>query len=196
MRLLRVLCFLVLPVATFVAPSARATTITYTFTGVVSGVLGSTSFASADLTITAVADTSAILQNPLGTFNISPANATISLSGVGSMNVTGTDYVFDCQSCNKVGYGVMGIPNCCDLIQVVDPSFGSYDLSTAFGPITNSTDLSVGDWFDIPTSMGLMTLRSYDSSTFQATITSSPEPMSMLLLLAGLPGVARRKLRR
>src|ERR1700757_3217944 len=120
MRSLRVLVLAGL-LATIGALSAGATTITYIFTGTVSGTLGSTSFSGAMLTLTAVADTGSIVTGLPGTVHGGPVTATIDISGIGTMTVSNSDYVFDNQPSNKVGYGVNGIPHCCDIIQVVDP---------------------------------------------------------------------------
>jgi len=59
----------------------------------------------------------------------------------------------------------------------------------------------VSDFFRVPTSEGLLTLRQYDNSTFQAIggdspSTPTPEPGSLLLLGSGIAGILLRRFRR
>src|SRR5581483_3899711 len=133
MRLFRILGLLTLAV-TVVVSTASASTINYVFTGTVSGVVGSTSFSGASFTLTATADTSSIYSPFTGAYNVNPSSVLIDIAGIGSMNLLNNSYVFDAQD-GVAGFGVQSIPVCCDIIQIYDPAFQTYDLSTAIGPI-------------------------------------------------------------
>jgi hypothetical protein len=172
---------------------ASATPITYTFSGTASGTLDATSFTNALLTVTATGDTSAVFANCFGNpgiFCFNPSPATIRIAGIGSMTVTGPTYIFDNNNSGVAGFGDLTLVNCCDVIQISDPSFLSYNLRSSIGPIVNASDPSVGDWVAEATSMGSLTVRNYVNYSFTATTgTAVPEPTSIVLLGTGV-GVA------
>jgi hypothetical protein len=156
------------------AGSASATPITYVFAGTASGTVGESSFSGALLTVTATGDTNDVTFDSVnGTYKDSKLSTTITISGIGTMTVTpgegNSDYVFDNQPSSKIGYGVTGITNCCDIIQFVNTAYQTYALKTAIGPLPFDQDLSIADWVNVPTSMGPLTLSSYTNNTFAAT---------------------------
>jgi hypothetical protein len=170
---------LALLVAAF-AGSASAVPITYVFTGTATGTLGGieggTSFQGALLTVTATGDTNNVtFDSETGTYNNNTLSTTITIAGVGTMTVTpgegNYDYVFDNQGSQKIGYGVTGLQQgfCCDIIQFVNTAYQTYGLTTSIGPLPFDSDLSIGDWVDVPTSLGALTLTSYTNNTFAAT---------------------------
>jgi hypothetical protein len=172
------------------AQSAAATPIDYIFNGTAAGTLGGQAF-SGLLTLTATGDTGDVtLAGSL--YRNATVTTVIDIPGVGPVTVTGPDYVFDSQSSSKIGYGVSGIPSCCDIIQFIDPAYATYDLQSAIGPLAYPTDLSIVDWMDVPTSGGLLTLTRFETNSFQAAV---PEPGIGALFLGGLAGLGflRRK---
>jgi len=168
---------------------ARAVPITYIFAGVAAGTLGGTSF-SGILTLTATGDTTDVTLSG-STYRNDNVATVIDIPGLGSVSVTGPDYMFDNQGATKIGYGVTGIPNCCDIIQQVDPIFATYDLTTAQSLLPFGPDLSVGDWVDVPTSGGLLTLTRFDFNTFEAVLGAVPVPETggLAIFSCGLLGL-------
>jgi len=142
---------LTLVVAAYAA-SASATSITYVFTGSADGTLMQgefgTPFTGALMTVTATGNTDDVTFSS-GTYTDSIVTTTITIQGIGTMTVTpGTgshDYVFDNQTDQKIGYGVTGILNCCDIIQLVNPAYASYNLQSSIGPLSSPADLSTAD---------------------------------------------------
>ena len=153
-----------------VGPSAA---MSYVFTGTASGTLGETPFTDATLTVTAIGNTDNVTyESQTGTYRNQTLSTTISIDGIGTMAVTPGagqhDYVFDNQPDQKIGYGVTGIQNCCDIIQFVNEAYATYDLNSEIGAFEPTTDLSTGDWVNVPTSMGPLTVPSFTGS-FSAT---------------------------
>jgi hypothetical protein len=187
---------LVLGVSAFVQFSVSgAETITYVFDGTASGTLGSHSYTNADLTVTAVENTTDV-PAPIGADNIidvDPSLVTIKISGLAPTTIS-NGYIFDNQALQSGGFGATSGS---DTIQIPDPSFGSWNMKTAFGPVFAASDRSIADWTDMPTSQGALAVNSYTNFTFTATLGSGsvggnmvPLPSAEWLSLIGLAFVA------
>jgi hypothetical protein len=162
------------------AGSASATPITYVFTGIASGTLFNgevpTPFSNVSLTVTAIGNTDNVTFDGEGTYRNSTLSTTITIAGIGTVTVmpggSFHDYVFDNQTPfpndGRVGYGVEGITNCCDIIQLLNTAYLTYDLKSPIGAFEPSSDLSTSDWVNVPTSMGPLTVTSY-TAAFSAT---------------------------
>ncbi len=188
---------LAIAAAALLASPAVASPISYIFTGTTAGTLGGQGF-SGLLTLTATGNTADVIFNGSSTYRNDIITTVIDLPGLGPVTVTGTDYVFDHQGAQKIGYGVNGIPLCCDIIQFIDPAYATYDLMSAIGPLAYPTNLSLADWIDVPTTGGLLTLSRFDVGTFQAVMAASvPEPGMIALFASGLAslGLIRRRRR-
>ena len=116
--------------------AAQAAPIIYTISSVGSGSLGSNSFNDASFTITATADTSQISLLSAGVFIVPDLSATISISGLGTATFTSaTNFSNE----NTEAVGINSGPGALDILDVLNPVFETYNLSTSIGPVSGGT---------------------------------------------------------
>ncbi len=165
------------------AAIGMASTITYTEQITASGTIGSAAFEDALLTLMFTGDTSNVTGGS-GFFTIDATGTTISISGIGSGTVTDSGIeVFVNQGAVAAGFGsAQG-----SILDTFDNAFGTYDLTTAIGPITDTNFIRPDLTF--ATTLGGLNIASGGDSTFTAS-TGVPEPMSAGLVALGLAIVA------
>jgi hypothetical protein len=167
---------------------ASAAQMTFVITGTASGTISSNSFSDVTYTVTATADTSDIPAPTAGLITFTPATLTITNSASSQSVTVANTYLYDNQNTDVVGFGVAE-----DDVQFSDPSFASYNMKTSTGPFFESSDPSIADWVDMPTSRGDLTVTSMTDLTFTATLASGgtssaavPLPSAAGMSLVGL----------
>lgn len=175
------------------ASSAGATPATYRFTGDIVGTLDGAAV-SGLLTLDVVGDTDDLVLSPPAQL-LAAAVATFSLPGSGDFTVTNTFYAFARPDLARTGFGVNGIPDCCDIIGVNNSVLAGYDMNDPIGPVSAATNPSIADFHDIPTSAGLFSVTAMRNVTFQALIGGTvPEPgLPALLWVAAAAAVLARR---
>lgn len=164
--------------------AVSASSITYTYTGEGTGSLAGESFVNTPFIITAQADT-----NDIGTWwgsglQNTHISATVSLEGFGLFSFASATHTWienDC--CLGFGYNLGA-----NLITFSNPAIMSvgYDLSTAFSPVLDMGASTQGQFINVATSGGFLTIDHLNGVTFEASVTTIPEPEIYIMLLAGL----------
>jgi hypothetical protein len=173
------------------ASPARAVPITYTETATASGSLNGVAFTNASIVLTENGNTTNVTNPSLGRFlNV----GTVSLSINSGTPVTFTDPAA-VRSFNAFPNGFPFADSSADFIDLTfntailgtqNSAFATYDLTTAIGPITSTTNTLFNPGFLFPTSGGIFILTSVGNPTFTATVTAAvPGP----IVGAGLPGL-------
>jgi PEP-CTERM motif len=181
----------------FVAASAGAAAVplTYSFTGLASGTLEMTSFSDASFQILLNTDTQTGSQAYSGT---------VSIGGLGTVAfLGGPAYVFFSPSfanstpVNRgqpgVGFGgFAGQPF--DIAGISGPAMAGYVLGTASAPRNGDGYLADGQFSNVNTSGGSLTVTAFDQAVFQAVVVPEPSIYGMMALGLGAIGfIARRR---
>lgn len=175
---------------------AGATPATYRFTGDIIGTLNGVPV-NGLLTLNFVGDTNDLVFPGPAQF-LNTGVATFNLAAPGDFTVSTPSYVFSRPDLGFTGFGVPGLPTCCDIIQIHDSALLGYDLNNPIGPILVASNPSLADFHDVPTSAGLFTVTVMRNATFEAIIGDDgtvPEPglPSLLVLAGGAAWFARRR---
>lgn len=174
------------------AGSSYASVITMIHTGVADGTLGTDIFTNAAFTITEVGNTGSRVSFGAG-FSVDAISASITISGVGTVNfLTGTRTFVNVDT-RTVGFSRAGVLGP-DLIEgPSDAQLHTWNMLSSIGPI--SGDILPLQWTLSPvnTSGGVLVLNSAGNGdrlgTFAATV-GTPEPLSYWLIGAGILGIA------
>lgn len=172
--------------------SASATGITYTYSGTASGSLGATAFSNAEFVITALADTDNIGPWCCSDLHNTHSTASISIGGLGTSVFLDATHTWMAEGC-CMGFGFNDDNN---LITLFTPAVADvgYTLDTAFSPVTDDTASTQGQFTNVGTTGGSLTISSLGPVTFQASLV--PEPSAYALMMVGLLGVAAAARRR
>jgi hypothetical protein len=166
-----------------------ATPITFTFAGIGSGSLGSTSFTDAEFKITALADTDdvSVAAGSRRVHRVFNATALVSISGVGDAEFTMPTISVANQNTPAVGFSDPG-QDLAILFANLNPAFATYNLRTAMGPTPGVPTINDGEVF--ATTLGEFVLDEVSTVSFEAVGGVVSEPTALLLICVGLAGVA------
>ena len=171
---MRLLILIAIVLAFLGEERADAQFLTYLESATASGSLGGTPFTSETIYLTASADVSDITFSS-STYTVTNLSAAVDVPGIGTGIFTDSTDMFDYQT-NGIA-GITGLVNGdpADILDITNPAFTTYNLSTRIGPLSSNEDLSDED-LDFSTSLGNFTITSLvsGSGTFEAV----PEPSS------------------
>ena len=178
---------------------ANAAAITYTESATASGSLGGSAFNNSLITLTFVGDTSNVTMLSPGFFSNTVGTIAIQIASLGTTsNLTDASQIFVNQGFSPPAVGFADNSLGSSILDTLSNVFGSYALTTAIGPITNTNYINSGLGF--ATDHGTFVINSAGNSTFTASLESSsaPEPATIALfgmtfLGVGVAGMLKRR---
>jgi hypothetical protein len=189
----------------FIAMTAAANPINYSFSGIATGTVGATAFTDAELTISASGDTSNVVALSPSIFCNNLAQVVVSIHGIGVATVTEPLVIFDSQGVLQLGLARASCTlTALDYFVISNSSFATYDLQTALPSVANDIPNS-GTLGAVSTSLGALAFTTFGAPfTFRAGSQAisptaiSPIPMlekpalfllpAILALIAALSG--------
>jgi len=183
-----------LALAALAPPAAHAVGITYTVSGTGSGTLGNQAFTNAAFTIVSTADTAAAMETPEAGFFVNPdITSSVTVAGIGTGIFTSATESVTNQNLAATAGGIADPIANLAILLVVNPAFATYDLTTSFGPVSQSNPGGFNGATPFGTTAGDFILANVPTATFQATLNPVPEASTTvslgLLLILGLGGV-------
>jgi hypothetical protein len=160
---------------------ASAGPITYTEQTTGSGSLGGSNFTNALVTLVLVGDTSTIYSDGPGVFR-DLGTATVTVAGIGTTTFTDQMGFASIQAFPLAGIFDQTMGDTM-LLATIDPSFATYSLGTAIGPVSNGLFYTPLESFSTTDGAFVITGTLNGTSTFTAT--TVPEPGSMALIGIG-----------
>jgi hypothetical protein len=172
---------------------AVATPIRYTETVTATGSLGGSTFTDAVVTLTLVGDTTAVT-NPFAGEYENGGTASVNVAGLsGTATFTGSMFAYVFQPGTVVGIRCTGCGVGPDVLDTANSVFSTYAMQTAIGPVVG-TGSFINSGAAFPTNMGNFVLTSLQSSpSFQATVSSVPEPLTVTLVGTGVTALFFRR---
>lgn len=185
--LLLMAAWLLLPAA------ASASPITYTYSGFGTGALANSNFTNAGFVITAQADTDDIALWGNATVQNTHSSAQIQIDGLGTFAFTIATHTWMADFC-CMGFGRDLSLNLLTLFAPAIVSVG-YDLDAAFAPTLDPQASTQGQFNNVATTGGNLSINSVSRVTFAATtgaVVPEPNSLAVVLLGLGLVGWTRR----
>jgi hypothetical protein len=171
------------------AGKVRAAVITITETVTATGSLGGTAY-NGLVTITATGDTNGVVPYGPNLIGFNNTSATVTVEGIATATFTALTLGFVNQSSVPgagIELGAVNNPNPADILDVRNPAFSTYNLTSSIGPLTGTPVFEGPSSY--ATTLGVFSFTSFlGNATYQAVVTAAvPEPTS--LTLAGIGGV-------
>jgi hypothetical protein len=168
---------------------ANASLIEYIYTGTGSGSIGNTNFTDVFFTITEYSDTENIQSCGGSCIYLNSNSATISLDGIDLFQFTTGTYTFN--NNGRLGFS----RSSGDLYNIFD--VGNFDMISALAPIAGNPSLIQWNLSPVNTSGGVLSFISASTpGTFEARLTSVPEPSSLAIFALGVMGLVSRRFKK
>ena len=180
--------FLAILAAALLMPlAASAVPITYLYSGTASGSLGANAFTDASFVITAQGDTSNVGGWCCSNLQNTHASASISIASLGTVTFSAPTHTWIAEGC-CMGFGADQASNYLTLDNAPSLLGVGYGLATDIGPIAGDAGTH-GQFVNIGTSGGALTISSLGGVSFQAITSAVPEASASVLMALGLAGI-------
>lgn len=184
----------VLSLVLFAAVTVSADSIIYTFTGTGSGTVGTSNFLNEPIGVTVLGNTENVINPTPDIFVNASLNTSINIPGIADIRVEDLTNMFANSTSNSAGIGIGDSTLHLALFGLIPAN--SYNLTSDFGPLFNANPVAAREFVNVATSEGTLDMTSWVNVTFSASLSSVPEPGSVLLLSVGLLGAAVMALRK